>query len=139
MMSVQQIRRFFFTMGLAALLATVTAFSFQSNDSWATTSLNQLIGQPPSQVVSLNPAEAIFKNIQGKAQDVLDSVKGESQAETGESSTEVEATTRDAINQSIDNPNYQPAGQTKQAQEQKRAASQGIESQVDADYDQTKP
>lgn len=139
MISSQQIRRFFFTMGLATLLATVTAFSFQSNDTWATTPLNQLIGHPQNQVISLNPAESLFKNIQGKAQEVLDSVKGEAAAEAVENPDQVQATTRDAINKSIDNPNYQPVGQTKQAQKQKRAASQGIESQVDADYEQTKP
>lgn len=78
MILTQQIRRFLVTMGLAIVLATVTAFSFQVTDTWATTSIKELIGQSEISVTAMNPAEAMFNNIQGKAQEVMGDVTGNS-------------------------------------------------------------
>jgi hypothetical protein len=69
MISFQQIRRFFITMILAIMLVITIAFDFGHANTWAATSLTQLISQPQTQIATMNRAEAITKNIEGKVQE----------------------------------------------------------------------
>ncbi len=77
MISFPQIRSFFLNMTLAVMLATAITFGFGSTDSWAATSLTQLISQPQIQIATMNRVEAITKNIEGKAQEAIGKMTGD--------------------------------------------------------------
>jgi uncharacterized protein YjbJ (UPF0337 family) len=63
-MSIKQIRRFFITIILTIMLAITIAFDFGTTDSWA--------ANLPS-----NQANAMTKNVEGKAQEALGNLTGD--------------------------------------------------------------
>lgn len=63
-MSIKQIRRFFITIILTIMLAITIAFDFGTTDSWA--------ANLPS-----NQANAMTKNVEGKAQEALGNMTGD--------------------------------------------------------------
>jgi uncharacterized protein YjbJ (UPF0337 family) len=77
MISFRQIRNFFLTMILAAMLAITVAFDFGTADSWAANSFTKLVDQPQTQIVAMNRVEAMNKNIQGKAQEAMGNITGD--------------------------------------------------------------
>jgi uncharacterized protein YjbJ (UPF0337 family) len=77
MISIQQLQRFFLITSLAVSLATIIAFQFGTTDSWATTSLAQLISQPQTQITTMNRAKSVAKSMEGKAQEVIGNITGD--------------------------------------------------------------
>lgn len=75
MISLQQIHRFFLNLGVAALIATVTTLGVVSSNVWAATSPQLAPAQ--IQLASANRAEAVMKNIEGKAQEALGNITGD--------------------------------------------------------------
>jgi uncharacterized protein YjbJ (UPF0337 family) len=76
MISFQQFRRFFLNLSLTTILVTAIAFSFGSEQSWATVPLNSLIGQQPVQIANSNRAKAMTKDLEGKTQETVGNVTG---------------------------------------------------------------
>ena len=68
MISFQQFRRFFLNLSLTTILVTAIAFSFSSEQSWATVPLNSLISQQPIQIANSNRAKAMSKDRQFKSE-----------------------------------------------------------------------
>jgi uncharacterized protein YjbJ (UPF0337 family) len=76
MISFQKCRRFFLNMSLTTILITAIAFSFSSEQSWATVPLNSLIGQQPVQIANSNRVKAMTKDLEGKTQETVGNVTG---------------------------------------------------------------
>jgi len=76
MISFQKCRRFFLNMSLTTILITAIAFSFSSEQSWATVPLNSLIGQQPVQIANSNRAKAMTKDLEGKTQETMGNITG---------------------------------------------------------------
>jgi uncharacterized protein YjbJ (UPF0337 family) len=76
MISFQQFRRFFLNLSLTTILVTAIAFSFSSEQSWATVPLNSLIGQQPVQIANSNRAKAMTKDLEGKTQETMGNITG---------------------------------------------------------------
>ena len=76
MISFQKCRRFFLNMSLTTILITAIAFSFSSEQSWATVPLNSLIGQQPVQIANSNLAKAMTKDLEGKTQETMGNITG---------------------------------------------------------------
>jgi uncharacterized protein YjbJ (UPF0337 family) len=76
MISFQKCRRFFLNMSLTTILITAIAFSFSSEQSWATVPLNSLIGQQPVQIANANRAKAMTKDLEGKTQETMGNITG---------------------------------------------------------------
>jgi uncharacterized protein YjbJ (UPF0337 family) len=96
MISLHQIRRFLITTGLAAMLAVTIAFDFGTAESWAATSLPQLISAPQTQLASMNRVEAITKNLEGKAQEAIGNVTGDPKDQMMGKAKQVESQARHA-------------------------------------------
>lgn len=103
MISLQQIRRFFLTMMLTVMLAINIAFDFGSTDSWAATSLPQLISQPQTPIVAMNRVEAMTKNIEGKAQEAIGNVTGDPKNQMMGKAKQVESQAKNAAEDVKDN------------------------------------
>lgn len=130
MISLQNVGRFFLNIGLVVMLTMVMAFSVASANSWATTSLTKLMSQPQTHIAAMNRAEEITKNIGDKAQAVMDKMGGDSKDQSMGGSKELEAKTETAINNSIENPNYQPGGKIQKAENQANESAADIKSGV---------
>jgi uncharacterized protein YjbJ (UPF0337 family) len=76
MISFQKCRRFFLNMSLTTILITAIAFSFSSEQSWATVPLNSLISQQPVQIANSNRAKAMTKDLEGKTQETMGNITG---------------------------------------------------------------
>lgn len=70
----QQFCKFFLTVSLVLLVGIFTVFS--SENSLATTLLNQPISLVKTQIVAMNRVDAIGKDIEGKAQEAIGNVTG---------------------------------------------------------------
>ncbi len=124
MISLPQIRSFFLTMTLAVMLATAITFGFASADSWAATSSVQITSQPQTQIATMNRVEAIMKNIGGK-------VTGDSKTKTASKEAKrFKSETLKGMDNSIANPDYQPAGRTKQAEKLNRKGTEDMEAEA---------
>jgi uncharacterized protein YjbJ (UPF0337 family) len=89
MISFQQIRRFFVTMILTIMLAITIAFDFGTTSSWAVTL--------PTQIATLNRAEAMTKNIEGKTQEVMGNITGNPKDQMMGKAKQVESQARNAV------------------------------------------
>jgi uncharacterized protein YjbJ (UPF0337 family) len=158
MMSIQQIRRFFVTMILTIMLAITIAFDFGTTDSWAATLPTQLISQPQTQIATMNRAEAMTKNIEGKVQEAIGNITGdpkeqmmgkakqvESQARNAAEDLKgnmelkgrakavtknIEGKSQEAIGKATGNRNDQVAGKAKQAESQARNVVEDVKDAV---------
>jgi uncharacterized protein YjbJ (UPF0337 family) len=92
----QQIRRFVLTMSLTVVLATTITFGFGSASSLAATSLAQDISKPQAQIATMNRAEAMTKNIEGKAQEAIGNMTGDSKDKMMGKAKQVESQARNA-------------------------------------------
>jgi uncharacterized protein YjbJ (UPF0337 family) len=88
MISFQQIRRFFVTIILIIMLAITIAFDFGTTSSWAATL--------PTQIATMNRVEAMTKNIEGKAQEALGNMTGDSKDQIMGKAKQVESQARNA-------------------------------------------
>jgi uncharacterized protein YjbJ (UPF0337 family) len=158
MISFQQIRKFFLTMILTIMLAITIAFDFGHADSWAATSRTQIISQPQTQIATMNRAEAITKNIEGKAQEAIGNITGdpkdqimgkakqvESQARNAAEDVKdqmklkgrakavtknIEGKSQEAIGKATGNRNDQVVGRAKQVESQARNIVEDVKDQV---------
>ncbi|AFZ23233.1 hypothetical protein Cylst_0908 [Cylindrospermum stagnale PCC 7417] len=73
MIQSQQVHKFLLSISLVLFISTGIAFGFAAEDSWAATSFTQL----HTQIATINRAEAIAKNIQGKTQEAIGNITGD--------------------------------------------------------------
>jgi uncharacterized protein YjbJ (UPF0337 family) len=130
MILLQQLRSFFITISLAVVLATAIVFGFGSTNSWAATSLTQLISPSPTQIATMKQAETMTKNMEGKAQEAIGDLTGDSKTQAAGRAKQLKAKTLGGIDNSIENSNYHPGGKTKQAGKQDREATADMESEA---------
>jgi uncharacterized protein YjbJ (UPF0337 family) len=158
MISFQQLRSFFLTMSLTVLLATSIAFGFGPANGWAATSLTQLVSQTQTQIATMNRAEAITKNVEGKVQEAIGNMTGDPKDQIMGKAKQVESQGRnaaedikdkmklkgraEAVTKNIEgkvqeargkatgNRNDQVAGKAKQVESQVRNAVEDVKDQV---------
>lgn len=150
MISFQEVRRFFVAIILTIMLAIIIVFDFGTTSSWAATL--------PTQIATMNRAEAMTKNIEGKAQEAIGNITGdpkdqimgkakqvESQARntaedlkdkmklkgrTKAVTKNIEGKSQEAIGKATGNRNDQVAGKAKQAESQARNAVEDVKDAV---------
>ncbi|WP_181357384.1 CsbD family protein [Stenomitos frigidus] len=130
MILLRQVRKILLIIGLAVFISTASTFGFASGESWAVTLSSPGIRQLPVPIATMNQAKAMTKNIEGKAQEEIGSMTGDLKTQATGKAKQLEAKTRKGTNRSIENPNYQPGGTSKQAEEQSRDARKAIEDEV---------
>jgi uncharacterized protein YjbJ (UPF0337 family) len=72
-----QARKILLNVSLVLLVSTSIALGSPSRDSWAATSLTNLIGQSHIQIATIGRAEAFSKDIEGKAQEAVGNITGD--------------------------------------------------------------
>jgi hypothetical protein len=125
MISPEQIRRFFLSIILTVMLAITIAFDSGVSESWAAKPFPQISSPSPIQI-------ATNKNAESKTQKPFGvmSGSGDSQAQSAAKTEQFKAKTLEGMNNSIDNPNYQPGGKTKGAEKQDREANKEIKAEA---------
>ena len=103
MISFQQCRRFFLNLSLTTILVTAIAFSFSSEQSWATVPLNSLISQQPIQIANSNRAKAMSKDLEGKTQETVGNVTGNRKDQIMGKAKQVEGKVRNSAEDLKDN------------------------------------
>lgn len=102
MISFYQIRKFFLTVVLTIMLAITIAFDFGHANSWAATSVTEVINQP-LQIASMNRVEAATKNIEGKAQEAFGNMTGDPKNQMMGKAKQVESQVRNTTEDIKDN------------------------------------
>jgi hypothetical protein len=125
MISLKQIRNFLLTMVLTIMLAITIAFDFGVSESWATNPSPRIISPSPLQIAANKNAESKTKKPFG-----IMSGSGDSQAQSAAKTEQVKAKTLEGMNNSIENPNYQPGGKTKGAEKQDSTANKEIKAEA---------
>ena len=103
MISFQQCRRFFLNLSLTTILVTAIAFSFSSEESWATVPLTQLIRQQPVQIANMNRAKAMTKDLEGKTQETMGNITGDPKDQMMGKAKQVESKVRNSAEDLKDN------------------------------------
>jgi hypothetical protein len=129
MISFKQFRRFLINTSLVVMLASIITFGFGTTDSLATNLLAQTSPQPLAEI-SMNGAEKMVKNIEEKAQEAMGKFQGSPKAEAEENAKEFKAKTLEGIDNSIENPDYQPGGKTKQAEKEDSKTTSDIKDEA---------
>jgi len=129
-----QVRKILLNVGLVLFISIAIVFSFASGESWAATSFTQRHDQPHTQIATIDQAKVIIKNAEGKAQEALGNMTGDRQTQAAGKAKQFEAETLEGINNSIENPYYQPGGQTKQAEREDRESTEDMEAKVHEDF-----
>lgn len=99
----RQIRKFFLTIIFTVMLAITIAFDFGTADSWAASSLLPFNNQSKNQIIAINRAEAITKNIQGRAQEAIGNITGDPKDQIAGKAKQVESQARYAAEDIKDN------------------------------------
>jgi uncharacterized protein YjbJ (UPF0337 family) len=103
MISSRQVRNIFVIAALTVMLIATVVFNFGTSSAWAATLPESQASQP--QLAAMNRAEAITKNLEGKAQEAIGNVTGD--------------------------PKDQMMGKAKQAESQIRNAVEDVKDQVE--------
>jgi len=103
MISFQQFRRFFLNLSLTTILVTAIAFSFGSEQSWATVPLKSMISQQPVQIANLNRAKAMTKDLEGKTQETVGNVTGNRKDQMIGKAKQAESQVRNSVEDLKDN------------------------------------
>ena len=96
MISFYHLRRFFITMTLSIMLAITIAFDFGHADSWAMSLSPQINSQPQTQIANLNRIENFNKNLEGKAQETIGNITGNSKDQIVGKAKQVESQVRNS-------------------------------------------
>ena len=121
MISHHNFRRFFLAITFNLLLVTATVLGIGTTDSWAATSLQQSINQPPIQIAAKSPIELMGKN-PANSSEAKDAAIQEEERFKSE--------TVEAMKNSIVSRDYKPVGKSKQANKEDRQATQGIKNEA---------
>ncbi|MEI6331319.1 MAG: CsbD family protein [Pseudanabaena sp. ELA645] len=134
MFSIQQFRSFFGNLGLSIALITVLFLGFGSEASWATSSSTQRISQPESSIATTKIAtmkqDDDINNAKGKVKEAIGNMTGDREKQAEGKAMQFKAKTLDGLNNSIQNPNYNPKGQKTQTETQSLDATERVENQV---------
>jgi len=103
MISFRQIRSFFLMMVFTVMLAVTIAFDFGTAESWAATSLTQLVSPPQTQIAMWGRAEATAKNLEGKAQEAIGNITGDPKDQIMGKAKQAESQARNAAEDVKDN------------------------------------
>lgn len=129
MILLNQVRKILINVGLVLFISTAIVFSFASGESWAATSFTQGIDQPHTQIATIDGVKLMIKSAEGKAQ-----AAGDRQTQAAGKAKQFKAETLEAIDNSIENPNYKPGGRSNQAKMEDRGGIEGIEALVRDDF-----
>jgi uncharacterized protein YjbJ (UPF0337 family) len=77
MISLQQLRRFFYHLTLTVILVITVAFSFGTEKSWATMPITELLRSPQPQIATMNRINAMSKDVEGKTQEAIGDLTGD--------------------------------------------------------------
>jgi uncharacterized protein YjbJ (UPF0337 family) len=77
MISFQKIYKLIFNILFTMILAIAIAFDFGHENTWAKTLDIQIINPSPYSIATMNRAEAMTKNLEGKAQETLGNITGD--------------------------------------------------------------
>jgi len=111
MISLKQIFKSFITISLVLFISVATAFGFMGENSFASTSfLNPLSNQIAWGNDNIESAD---KNLEGKTE-----------------AEKLDSQTKDAVSNAIQNPDYNPAEKTGQAQKEERQATKDIKAEA---------
>jgi|GEM_PF-2262301 len=134
MVSIQQFSRFFCSFSLSISLVTVLFLGFGSEASWATMPSPQRISQPLSSIATTKIAtmkqDDDINNAKGKVQEAIGNMTGDREKQAEGKAMQFKAKTLDGLNNSIQNPNYNPQGQKTQTETQALDATEKVENQV---------
>ena len=130
MISLQQFRRFFFTIILTIMLTTAMAFGLASEETWAVTSPTLAISQSPTQIASWFQAKENIQNAEGKTEEAIGDITSDAKVQAEGKAKQFKAKTLEGMNNSIVNPNYKPDGKTKKVESQIREATQDIKAEA---------
>lgn len=157
MISIKQIRRFCITIVLTIMLAITIAFDFGTADSWAAASTTSSISLSNNKLIAMW-GKATAKDIEGKAQETIGNITGDSKdqmmgkakqvegkalkaAENVKDtmklkgrakavSKNIEGKTQEAIGNMTDNPKDQIVGKAKQVESQGRNIVEDMKDKV---------
>lgn len=104
MIQPQQLHKFLLSISLVLFISTGIAFGFASEDSWAATSFPQ----SSTQIATINRAEAIAKNIQGKTQEAIGNITGDPKDQVVGRAKQTESQVRNAAEDVKDNVRLTP-------------------------------
>lgn len=125
-----KVRKVLLSIGMAFFISIAMVFSLASGESWAATLLTQGINQPQAQIATMNQAKDMMNNVKDKAQEMMTNMTNEPTTEVVQNDQQFDANTQEGILDSIKNPNYNPGGKSKEAENQDRQAIKGIEADV---------
>lgn len=125
-----KVRKVLLSIGMAFFISIAMVFSLASGESWAATLLTQGINQPQTQIATMNQAKDMMNNVKDKAQEMMTNMTNEPTTEVVQNDQQFDANTQEGILDSIKNPNYNPGGKSKEAENQDRQAIKGIEADV---------
>lgn len=98
----KQFRRFFLN-SITALLTTVLVFNFATNASLASTpSLVETVNTPLVQLISMNRVEAMGKNIEGKTQEAIGNITGDTKDQLVGKAKQAESKVRNTVEDAKD-------------------------------------
>jgi uncharacterized protein YjbJ (UPF0337 family) len=109
MISSRQIRNGFVIAVLTIMFVATVVFNFGTTSAWAATLPSQLGSQP--QLATMNRAEAITKNLEGKAQEAIGNVTGDPKDQMVGKAKQAESQVRNAAEDVKDQ--LQPSGRSK--------------------------
>lgn len=125
-----KVRKVLLSIGMAFFISITIVFSLASGESWAATLFTQGINQPQAQIATMNQAQEMMNNVKDKAQEMMTNMTNEPTTEVIQNDQQLDANTQEGILDSIKNPNYNPGGKSKEAENQDRQAIKGIEADV---------
>ena len=131
MISFKQFRRFFLNMSLATILITAIAFSFSTEKSWATVPLTQLIHPQHVQLANMNRAKAITKDLEGKTQETMGNITGNSKDQMMGKAKQVESKVRNSAEDLKDNMKL--TGRTKAVSKNIEGKAQEVKGNITGD------
>jgi len=129
MVSLQQLRRFFLNVSLSVILVTFISLGFGTASSWAGISSTVSISQLQSPIATMKQEDKI-NEMKGKVKETIGNMTGDSKKQADGKAMQFKAKTLEAINNSIENPNYQPNPKNSQIEDQARELTKGVESQI---------
>jgi uncharacterized protein YjbJ (UPF0337 family) len=71
-----------------------------------------------------------IKNVKGKVQEAIGNMTGDREKQAEGKAMQFKAKTLEGLNNSIENPNYNPSGQNNQTENQAHEATERVEAQV---------
>jgi len=129
MVLLQQFRRFFASVSLSIMLATVIAFSLGTEAAWTAIPLTEVVSQSQAQISTMKQDNPI-NNAKEQVKETIGNMTGDSKKQSDGKAMQFKAKTLEGINNSIEAPNYKPSGQNNQTEDLAHEATKDVKAQV---------